>query len=151
MPVVVPSRISRPEELVEVLTGLIETNIPEFNYVSKYDEDLIPEYPCCQIQPGDVSRSYHGTHTLEVFLRAFIFVMHDKMTQSKRVRTEEDLLMATKVVRFLDQNMSLGGKVIDAIVDTEVPTALPPRTRKGDIVVSTRIGLVAKTQVRFKQ
>ena len=150
MPVVVPARITRPEELVEVMADLIELGIPEFKYISKYDEDLTPDYPCCQIQPGDTSRDFHGTHTLNIFLRAFIFVMHDKLTQSKRVRTEEDLLLATKVVQLLDADVTLGGKVIDGIVESEVPTALPPRTRKGDIVVSTRIGWVGRTQSRFR-
>jgi len=150
MPVVTPTRIVRPEELVDALANLIETGIPEFNYISKYDEDLIPEYPCCQIQPGDTSRQYHGTHTLMIFLRAFIFVMHDKVTMSKRVRSEEDLLLATKVVALLDANISLDRRIIDGLVESEVPTALPPRTRKGDIVVCTRIGWVGKVETRFK-
>lgn len=150
MPVVVPARISRPEELIEVLTDLIELGIPEFKFISKYDEDLIPDYPCCQIQPADLSRNFHGTHTLEIFLRAYIFVMHDKLSQSKRVRTEEDLILATKVVQLLDTDITLGGKVIDGIVESEVPTALPPRTTKGDIVVSTRISWIGRSQVRFK-
>jgi hypothetical protein len=150
MPVVTAARFTRPEEIVDALADLIEMNIPEFNYISRYDEDLIPEYPCCQIQPGDTSRTFHGTHTLEIFLRAFIFVMHDKMTISKRMRSEEDMKLATKVVDLLDLNITLGRKIIDGLVESEVPTALPPRTRKGDIVVCTRIGWVGKTQTRFK-
>ncbi len=150
MPIAVSATILRPEELVEHLSDIIEDEITDFKFVSKYDENLIPDYPCVQIQPGDLSRDYHGTHTFMIFLRAFIYVMHDKFTQTKRVRTEEELLLVTKVVDFLNSDITLGGRVIDGFVESEVPAVLPPRTRGGDLVVSTRIGWIGKNEERFK-
>jgi len=150
MPVAVITNITRPEELVPYLADYIGDNIPEIKFVSKYDESLIPDYPCVQIQPGDVSREYHSTHTFMVYLRALIYVMHDRLTQTKRVRSEEELKLATKVVDLLLSDIKLGGRVIDGFVDSEVPDILPPRSPRGDIVVSTRIGWVGKNEVRFK-
>jgi hypothetical protein len=150
MPVAVSTTILRPEELVEHLSDIIEDEMTDFKFVSKYDENLIPDYPCVQIQPGDLSREYHSTHTFLIYLRAFIYIMHDKFTQTKRVRTEEELMLATKVVNFLNSDITLGGKVIDGFIESEVPTVIPPRTQGGDLVVSTRLGWIGKNEQRFK-
>jgi hypothetical protein len=150
VPVAVSSTITRPEELVEYLADWIEDELPEFKFVSKYDENLIPDYPCVQVQPGDLGREYHGTHTFEIFLRAFVYVMHDKLTQTKRVRSEEELKLVTKVVALLNSDLKLGGRVIEGFVESEVPMALPPASAQGSVTISTRIGWIGRNQTRFK-
>lgn len=150
MPVVAASPITRPEELVEYFADLvIESTLP-FAYVAKYDENLIPEYPCVQIQPGTLDKELHGTHTYIIALRATFYVMHAKMTVDHRTRSLEDLLLATDLVKLLEQSLTLGGRVIHGWVDTEVPAAFPPRSSKGDMVVGTRLTWNGLQEVRFK-
>lgn len=143
-------RILRPEVLVEHMADIIGDELTDFKFVSKYDENLIPDYPCVQIQPGETSREFHSTGTFLVYLRAFVYVMHDTFTQTKRVRSREELLLVTKVVDFLHNDITLGGRVIDGFVQNETPAVLPPRKKGGDMVVTTRIDWVCKNQKRFK-
>lgn len=150
MPVATPTRIERPEELVDFLADYIGDNVSGFNFVSKYDESLKPDYPCVQVQPAGVDRNYHGTRKFEIFLRVLIYVMHDSLNETLRVRTEEELKSVTRVVNFLHTDISLGGRVIDGYVDSEVPVMLPPRTKRSGFIVSTRIGWVGRQHVLFK-
>jgi hypothetical protein len=150
MPVVTTDLITRPEQLVEYLAELVEESTLPFAYVAKYDESLIPEYPCVQIQPGTLDKEPHGTHTFMVALRATLYVMHAKMTVDHRTRSLEDLLLATQLVALLEESLTLGGRVIHGWVDTEVPAAFPPRSAKGDIVVGTRLTWSCIQETRFK-
>lgn len=150
MPIVTVDNITRPEELVEHMVEMISESTIPFAYVAKYDENLIPEYPCVQIQPGTTDKFLHGTHTFNIGLRAYLYVMHAKMTESKRTRSLEDLLLATQVVNLLEDDLTLGGKVIYGYVDSEQPAAFPPRSQKGDVVVGTRLLWNGLAQTRFK-
>src|SRR4051812_26422140 len=137
MPIVAIIAITRPEHLVEYLAQLFEDNLsPPFNYISKYDEKLIPEYPCLQIQPGPSSKELHGTNTFLMYLTAHLYIMHDTLSVSRRVRTLEDLQFATQVVDFLDSDISLGGRVIDGFVADEAPAVVPPHSPKTPAMVS---------------
>jgi hypothetical protein len=151
MPVVtVENRITRPEHLVEYLSLLVEDSSLPFAYIAKYDETLIPEYPACQIQPGTMDKDVHGTHTFMIGLRAFLYVMHAKMTVGHQVRSLEDLQLATDLVALLEQDLTFGGRVISGWVDSETPATFPPRASKGDIVVGTRLTWNGLQEVRFK-
>lgn len=134
--------------MVEFVADLLEDSDLEFAYVAKYDEQLIPEYPAVQIQPGPTDKMIHGTHTFAIALRAYIYIMHANLDESKQVRSYEDLLLATRVVELLEDDLSFGGRFIDAFVETENFGAMP--ISKDTAVVSTRLGFTAKSQSRFK-
>lgn len=150
MPIATIEPITRPEQLVEYLALVIEDSSLPFEYVSKYDEALIPEYPAVQVQPGVLDKDVHGTHTFIIGLRAILYVMHAKMTIDHRQRSLEDLQLATDLVALLESDMRLGGRVIQGWVDSETPAAFPPRGRKGDIVVATRLTWNGLQETRFK-
>jgi hypothetical protein len=150
MPVVTVEPITRPEELVEYFADLVDGSPLPFAYVSKYDERLIPEYPAVQIQPGVLDKDVHGTHTFIVALRAIFYVMHAKMTVDHRTRSLEDLELATELIAVLEEDLTLGGRVISGWVDSETPAAFPPRSAKGDIVVGTRLTWNGLQETRFK-
>lgn len=151
MPVVEIAKITRPEHLVEYLAQIFEDQMsPPFNYISKYDEKLIPDYPCLQVQPGPSSKELHGTHTFQIYLTVHMYIMHDTLTVSRRVRSLEDLQFATQVVEFLESDISLGGRVIDGFISDEAPAVVPPHSPKTPAMVSTRLTWVGKTQTRFK-
>lgn len=142
--------ITRPEELVEYFADLVAMSDLPFEYVSKYDERLIPAYPAVQIQPGVTDKDVHGTHTFIVALRAIFYVMHAKMTVDHRTRSLEDLQLATELVAVLEESMTLDGRVVTGWVDSETPAAFPPRGTKGDIVVGTRLTWNGLQETRFK-
>lgn len=151
MPIVAIAKITRPEHLVEYFAELFEDQLsPPFNFISKYDEKLIPDYPCLQIQPGPTSKEVKGTHTFLLYLTAHLYVMHDSLTVSRRVRNKEDLELATQVVEFLESDISLGGRVIDGFISDEAPAVVPPHSPKTPAMVSTRLTWVGKTETRFK-
>ncbi len=142
--------ITRPEEVIEHLAYIIESSTLEFAYIAKYDEELIPGYPAVRISPGTVDKIPHGTHTFEIVLRAFLYVMHADLTISKRTRSLEDLLLATELVNLLEADMSFGGQIIHGFVESETPAAFPPRNPRGSAVVGTRLLWSGITQRRFK-
>lgn len=150
MPVVTTTPITRPEELVEHLADMIGGSELPFAYVAKYDEELIPEYPAVQIQPGTTDKFRHGTHTNVIGLRAYLYVMHAKLTSTRRTRNLEDLLLATQLVNLIEKSRTLGGRVIDGFIESEIPAAFPPRSRKADAVVGTRLLWNGIQEARFK-
>ena len=151
MPVVVDTtKIYRPEELVEYFAGIIEDSILPFEYVAKYDERLTPKYPAVQIQPGVTDEEPHGTHTRLVTLRAFIYIMHAELTVDHRTRSLEDLLLATQTKYFLEEDVTLGGRIIHGFVDSEAPAVFPPRARKGEAVVGTRMTWTGAQERRWR-
>lgn len=134
--------------MVEFVADLLEDSDIDFRYVAKYDEQLIPEYPAVQVQPGATDKMLHGTHTFNLALRAYIYVMHSNLDDSKRVRSFEDLALATKVVSLLENDLSFGGRFIAGFVESENFGAMP--IAKDTAVVSTRLHFVAMSQSRFK-
>src|SRR6266550_8162276 len=150
MPTVTIEPITRPEQLVEHFATMIEESTLPFEYVAKYDENLIPSYPCVQVASGTLDKEPHGTHTFQLVLRATLYVMHAKMTVDHRTRSLEDLLLATQLVGLIEDSLTLGGRVIHGWVDSETPAAFPPRSAKGDIVVGTRLTWTGLQETRFK-
>lgn len=151
MPVVTDSsKIYRPEELVEHFETMFLNSTLPLEYVAKYDEKLIPRYPAVQIQPGTFDEEPHATHTRLITLRAFIYIMHAKLTVNRRTRTLEDLLLATQVKYFLEEDVTLGQRIIHGFVDSETPAAFPPRAQKGDAIVGTRMTWTGAQEIRWR-
>lgn len=150
MPVVTINKITRPEHLVEYIADKITGSSLGFRYVGKYNENLLPEYPAVQIFPGPVQKEIHGTHTFAIMLRADIYVLHAKMTEDRQTRSYNDMVLATNLVALLEDDLTMGDRVIAGWVESETPGVSPPRTRKGEAVVSTRISYQATQETRFK-
>lgn len=152
MPVVttIPDQITRPEDLVEFLAGYFEASKLGFQYIAKYDEAMIPKYPALHIQAAPFDKTLHSTNTFLVALRAAIHILHASMMVDRQTRNYEDLVLATQTVDYLESSMTLGGKVIQGWVESEVPGVLPPRVTKSDAVVSTRLNWIGIQQRRFK-
>lgn len=150
MPVVVSSTITRPEELVEFLADYFAGSELPFEYIAKYDELLIPKYPALHIQAAPFDKTLHSTDTFLVALRASIHILHANMMEDRQTRNYEDLALATQTVDFLESSMTLGGKIIQGWVESEVPGVLPPRVTKAEAIVSTRLNWIGIQQRRFK-
>jgi hypothetical protein len=145
-----PTTITRPEELVEFLADMFMKSSLGFGYVAKYDEKLIPKYPAVHIQAANFDKTLHSSSTFLIGMRAAIHVLHGDMMQDRQTRNYEDLRLATKVVDFLEADMTLGMHVIHGFVEGEVPGVLPPRVTKGEAIISTRLNWFGISQRRFK-
>jgi hypothetical protein len=141
--------INRPEHAVEYLALLLKESTLPLEYVAKYDEPLLPNYPAAVVRSGQYTKEVHGTQTWLLTLRCEIYVMHARMTEDRATRNLEDLKLATKVVSLLERDKKLSGRVIFSHVENEVPGAMPPRSEKAAAVVSTRLAWQAITEARF--
>jgi hypothetical protein len=152
MPIVAatPTTITRPEELIEFLANMFENSELGFEYIAKYDEKLIPKYPAIHLQAANFDKSLHSTNQFLVGMRAAIHVLHGNMMQDRQTRNYEDLRYATKVVDFLESDMTLGQHVIHGFVESEIPGVLPPRVTKGEAIISTRLNWFGISLRRFK-
>lgn len=153
--------ITRSEELVETLAGLITGSTLAVEYVAKYDEELVPKYPAILIQPGPIGKEPEGLYSFLYDLRASIYVLHADLTLSHARRSLEDLRLATKVVEVLEADRTLGmwqdldtmewhKRIIFGYVESELAAALPPRSARSRAVVSTRLSWRGTNKVRFK-
>lgn len=142
-------KIERPEHVVEAIAAMLEESTLPLEYIAKYDEPLLPKYPAALVMAAPFKKDIHGTHTWLLTMRAEIYIMHAKMTEKRATRNKEDLQLATRVVAFLELDMSLGQRLIHSFVESEVPGAMPPRTEKGAAVVSTRLAWQGIAEARF--
>lgn len=149
-PIVTVNKISRPEHLVEYLAQAIDGSRLGLKYIAKYDDDLLPEYPAVLIMAGPLAKEIHGTHTFAISLYSEIYLFHGVLTEQRSTRNYNDLVMATNLVTFLEQDLTLGDRVIAGWVDSEVPGVNPPRSSRSDAVISTRITYRATQETRFK-
>jgi hypothetical protein len=148
-PVVTPTRLLRPEDVVEYVSDYIEGSALPFENVLKYNEFHASAYPAVQVMSGEFQKELYGTHTFLLTLRADIYVMHAKLTEDRQTRNYNDLKLATDLVAFLENDLTLGGRIIAGWVVTETPGAMPPRTNKGDAVVSTLLKWQGTQEGRF--
>lgn len=149
-PVVTVNRITRPEHLVEHLAQAINGSNLGIKYIAKYDDELLPEYPAVLIMAGPLQKEIHGTHTFAVSLHCELYLFHAVLTEQRVTRNYNDLIMASKLIDFLEQDLTLGERIIAGWVDSEVPGVNPPRSNRSDAVISTRITYRATQETRFK-
>jgi hypothetical protein len=103
------------------------------------------------IMGGQYNKELHGTHTFAVTIRADIYVFHAKMTEDYQTRSYEDMLLATNLVAYLEAvDLTLGNRIIAGWVEGEIPGVSPPRVRKANPVISTRLSFQAIQETRFK-
>lgn len=142
---------TRPEEVVEYLSGRLATKQSEYGvlYIGKYDEKKIPGYPAVVVSAGPLAKAIHGTRTFQIELRAFLWVYHGKATLTYAERSLADLALATQVVDFVEADMTLGGNAIHSYVESETPGVLQPRSAKSDLIVGTRLVHWTLSQKRF--
>lgn len=149
MPVATIQKILRPEHAVEYLAEFISDSDLGIKQILKYDQGLVDEYPAVQIFPADFAKEIHGTHTFQLGIRVDIYVMHADMTLSRMMRNYEDLALASELVDYLENDMTLGNRVIHGWIASETFAVRPPRTTKATGVVGTLLRWAALQQRRF--
>src|SRR6266576_202856 len=151
MPAVVQELFTRPEEVTEYFLEDLRNNaeLLGLEFVGAYGERLIPTSPAVVVSAGPLDRELHGTHTFLVTLRCFFYVYHAQMSITHASRSLEDLKLATVVVDFIERDPTLGDKIVQGWVNSEVPGASQVNSRKTDVVVSTRLAWEGITERRF--
>lgn len=147
----VATTITRIEDLTEFWLGEFEDHANElgFEFVGGYDEPLKTAYPALVIGAGNSSKEVHGTHTFLVQMNLDFYICHAEATETHRKRSLENLQQVTKVVDFLEADMTLGDKIIFGYVLRERPGFVQPRTAPTKFLVSTVINYQATLEVRF--
>ena len=142
---------TRPEEVTEYFLDDLRksANLLGLEFVGGYGERLVPAYPAVVVSAGPLDRELHGTHTYIVTLRCFLYVYHASMVMTHASRSLEDLKLATSVVDFIERDPTLGNKIVQGWVSSEVPGVSQINNRKTDVVVSTRLTWEGITERRF--
>jgi hypothetical protein len=142
---------SRPEEVTEFfLEELRENaNLLGIEFVGGYGERILPSYPAVVVNAGTLDKELHGTHTYLITIRALVYVYHAQMTITHASRSLADLQLASTVVDFLERDLTLGDRIINGFVVSEVPGATQVNARKSDVVVSTRLTWEGISERRF--
>ena len=149
---IVQELYTRPEEVTEYLYQRLSQNASMLGleYVGAYGEIMIPGYPAVIINASDADKELHGTHTYLVTLRCELYIYHGSINLTRAKRSLEDLKLATAIVEFIEEDLTLGGKIIHGYISTESPAAAQTGGGgKSDIVVSTRINWEGITERRF--
>jgi hypothetical protein len=90
-------------------------------YVAENDEDLFPQYPAVLVQTDRTERDHHSTQYFLVRFSLTLWVFHAELTVSTATRSREDIQLATDIRKLLHTDRTLGGHVIDSMVDGEFP------------------------------
>jgi len=144
--------ISTPEECVEAISELISDNAERLGiqYVGKNDERLLPRYPAVVVSGGMKRKEVHATHTFNVELYTTIWVYHAAITKTHQERSMEDMVFATALEALLEDDKTLGQRVIFCYVESSVPGVYAPRSGRGEPVVGTKINWYALSQKRWE-
>lgn len=148
--------ISSPEEAMDAITSLLEDNagLLGIGYVGYGNERTIPSYPAVIVMPGVVDRTLHATHQFRIMLVVNMWVYHAKLSVSRKIRTREDLQLATGVRELLHepQNMELrdenGAKqVIWGYIDHEEPGTILTQGKQVPVIATRMswLGMSVKT------
>jgi hypothetical protein len=140
------SYFSRPEEVLVEWRDRLEANKGLLGLTSVIlgEGDLLMEYPCCQIVGDPVTRSWASTQYFQVFFQAAIWVYHASLEDSHMQRTIDDMILATRVVRFMheEDNRHLRDEAgNNRLIFSYVLNELPGRIRRvgSPDIITTRI------------
>lgn len=91
------------------------------NYIGYGDEEHLPNFPVAVVTPEPDIRAIKGTHQFERIFNLSVFVYHADLTVNHRIRTQQDMELATAVVRLLHANFTLDGNIVFGFVDGSSP------------------------------
>lgn len=139
-------------EIAAAMYDLINTNAGPLglNYVGRYDEKRLPQYPSVVISPNDKVKSLRGMSTFAVDVSLSLWVYHGDMTVPHAVRSEQDLKLVEDIEELIEQDYTLGGLVVFGFIATQVSGIVQPTSRKSDVIAGTRMDWVAMSQRRLR-
>jgi|SRR3989304_7313350 len=128
------------EEVLDFVHNVLDTNKVALGlgYVAYGTEELLPQYPAAVVTPGPQQTSLHATRQFRNDFVLEIWVLHAKLSISRRERTKEDLELVTAIKNKLHEDKTLSGNVVFGQVTARTPSVIYVR-EGSDPVVTTRM------------
>ena len=125
---------------MDYITDLVESNAGALgiNHVGYGDEQLIPAFPAIMVIAGEERRTLDGgttTHFKKIYPMD-IWVYHGRMDKNHKVRSIEDMNLATGIKNLLHNNYNLGGGIIFGYVTGNTPGVM---VRNKVSIIGTRL------------
>lgn len=111
------------EQVLDYQKNMLETapSLSELKHIGFADDEMVFEYPAVILTGEPVVTELHATRQFKNWFRIGIFVYHAQMSETRSVRTREDLLLVTAIKAVLHSDPKLGGGVIFGWVENIVP------------------------------
>jgi hypothetical protein len=148
---------TRPEDVLNYLHDLLEEQ-SEFLGLASVGygtTNLVNGYPACIISSGTTLREIHATQQFLVTFEMNFWIYHADLDASHAQRTQEDLDLVTKIVKFLHSNYTAItpsqplGQLVWSHISMEEPGVA--QTRRSSAVVSTRLVWTGESVVPFTE
>lgn len=131
--------------VVERLTR--KSGLLGIEFVGAYDEKRIPKYPAVVVVPGDKEKVLHAEQTFNVLLMLQLYVYHANLTQNKRERSREDLLLVSAIEEELEADYGWQvdpldtdtKRIIFGYISSVEPGNIQPRGNKSSMIIGTRM------------
>lgn len=151
MPVAAITSLERIEDLTEYWIDALTDNMDALGikFVGGYDDKIITGYPAVVVGSGNTSKEVSGTHMFLIQHQLDIYICHAEATKSHRQRNKEMLQHATKIVNFIEADLTLGDKIIFGYVINERPGVIQPNSTPSKFVVSTMLNYQATLKAVF--
>lgn len=120
-------------------------------YIAENDEELLPAYPAVLVQADRTERTRHTTGQFMVRFYVDLFIFHADIASGAAVRSRKDIQLATDVRKLLHTDRTLGGHLIDSMVDGEFPgfsARMTGNTTTG--IVTTRLTWNGQCRVPYE-
>lgn len=129
---------SDPQEVLDFLHDLLEDHKGSLGlaFVGYGDEELLPGYPAAVLTAGEEQRFQSNTQIFGKRYFVDIWVYHALLSQSHKVRTREDMALATAIKNKIHEDYTLGGGIIFGYVSSSLPGVA---VRAKSAVVGTRL------------
>lgn len=144
--------LTRPEELVALIEQIAQESTLNFKSILTFDDDKIPEYPALIISSPNVRTSIHGTNMLRTYFTTILYILHADASVDRKRRNLDDLALATSFIKLLEAPwtdpadasnvgaaLTMRDQVRAGYVEGEIGGPLPVGSKKGVLVVSTRL------------
>lgn len=107
---------------------------------------LIPHLPCLCVVPGPEASQYNGVGGRPVMMtfQTFVMVYFGKIIGDHQLNVHASLSLARTIKRFMNQDVTLGGTVIDSFCSAIDPGVA---IRGGAMIDTSRMQFTARSKV----
>jgi len=141
-------------QVLDYLHDRIDNNKTELGlkHVTYGDEQLLPQYPACVLTAErPVNTTLHATRQYRREFACDLWVFHANLNRGRRIRTREDMVLARNLEKFLNDDRSCGGHMIQCWVESMTPIVIGRvSSSKGNAVIATRLVWTGENRVPYE-
>jgi hypothetical protein len=111
------------EQVLNYMKPMLDNapTLSELQHVGFADDEMVFDYPAVILTGEPTTTEIHATHQFLNSFRIGIFVYHALASETRDVRTMEDIELCTKIRAVLHADSQLGGGVVFGFVESIVP------------------------------